>query len=66
MCQCFYSVPLRYSGRRLDVRLGAERIEALDGKKIVADHARAVGKGIQVLLALASPARLTACVLTRG
>jgi transposase len=36
----FYSVPARYSGRRLDVRVGAESIEALDGAKVVARHPR--------------------------
>jgi transposase len=36
----FYSVPARYSGRRLDVRVGAETIEALDGKRVVAHHPR--------------------------
>ncbi len=24
--QCFYSVPVRYAGRRIDVRLGADRV----------------------------------------
>ena len=43
--QSFYSVPVRYAGRRIDVRLGAETVEALDGAKVVAPHARAVGKG---------------------
>ena len=36
----FYSVPARYSGRRLDVRVGAETMEALDGAKVVARHPR--------------------------
>jgi len=27
--QCFYSVPVRFAGGRIDVRLGAERVEAL-------------------------------------
>jgi hypothetical protein len=48
--QCFYSVPVRFAGRRLDVRLGAERVEALDGAAIVARHARAVAKGTEVLV----------------
>ena len=29
--QCFYSVPVRFVGRRVEVRLGAETIEVLDG-----------------------------------
>jgi transposase len=47
--QCFYSVPVRYVGRRLDVRLGAERIEALDGAHLVASHPRALARGSEVL-----------------
>lgn len=48
--QCFYSVPVRFAGGRIDVRLGAERVEALDSKTVVADHVRAVGKGTEVLI----------------
>jgi transposase len=47
--QCFYSVPVRFAGRRLDVRLGAEGVEALDGSAVVAAHSRAVAKGSEVL-----------------
>src|SRR5665648_234507 len=42
--QCFYSVPARYTGRRLTVRLGAATVEVLDGSTLVAAHARAVGR----------------------
>jgi transposase len=38
----FYSVPARYSGRRLDVRVGAETVEALDGARVVARHPRSL------------------------
>ncbi len=48
--QCFYSVPVRFAGRRIDVRLGAERVDALDGSALVASHARAVAKGTEVLV----------------
>ena len=48
--QCFYSVPVRHAGRRLDVRLGAERVQVFDGARVIADHARAVGKGIETLV----------------
>jgi transposase len=48
--QCLYSVPVRFAGRRVDVRLGAETVEALDGKKVVACHPRGVVKGAQVLV----------------
>jgi hypothetical protein len=47
--QSFYSVPVRYAGRRIDVRLGAERVSAIDGASVVATHPRAPGKGAQVL-----------------
>ncbi len=42
--QCTYSVPARYAGRRLTVRLGASAVEVLDGPTTVARHERAVGK----------------------
>ncbi|MBA2624631.1 MAG: hypothetical protein H0U89_03380 [Acidimicrobiia bacterium] len=45
---CTYSVPARYAGRRLEVRVGAEAIEVLDGSKVVARHARGL-KGDEVL-----------------
>ena len=48
--QCFYSVPQRFAGRRLDVRLGADRVEVFDGGHRVAVHPRAVGKGVEVLV----------------
>jgi transposase len=38
----WYSVPARYVRRRLDVRVGAERIEVLDGARVVASHARSL------------------------
>lgn len=47
--QCFYSVPVGYAGRRVDVRLGAERIEVLEGSRVIASHERAVKKGTEVL-----------------
>jgi transposase len=47
--QCFYSVPARYAGRRLAVRLSARTVEISDGGKIVARHERAVGKYVEVL-----------------
>ena len=39
-----------YAGRRIDVRLSAERVAAFDGAKVVADHPRAVTKGDEVLV----------------
>jgi transposase len=47
--QCFYSVPVSYVGRKIDVRLGASFVEALDGKKVLARHERAVRKGTETL-----------------
>ena len=46
---CVYSVPARYAGRRLEVRIGAELIEVFDGARLVAVHARAL-KGDEVLV----------------
>jgi hypothetical protein len=48
--QCFYSVPVRYVGRRIGVRLGAETIEALEGTKTVAAHPRLVTKASESLV----------------
>jgi transposase len=47
--QSFYSVPARYAGRRLTVRLGATTVEVLDGARVVAAHDRAVGRYAEVL-----------------
>jgi len=47
--QCYYSVPVRYAGRRLPVRLSATRVEVLDGARVVATHERAAGKYVEVL-----------------
>lgn len=47
--QNFYSVPARYAGRRLPVRLSAGRVEVLDGSRMVAVHDRAFGRFTEVL-----------------
>jgi transposase len=47
--QCYYSVPARYAGRRLAVRLSATTVEVLAGTQTVARHERAVGKHVEVL-----------------
>jgi transposase len=47
--QCHYSVPARYAGRRLGVRLSATTVEVLDGATIVAHHDRAAGRYVEVL-----------------
>ncbi len=47
--QCYYSVPVRYVGRRLTVRMTATRVEVLDGPKVVAAHVRAIGRYVDVL-----------------
>jgi transposase len=46
---CYYSVPVRYARRRLDVRLGADVVEVLDGARVVARHPRG-RKGDEVLV----------------
>lgn len=46
--QANYSVPARYVRQRLDVRVGAETIEVLDGVTVVARHRRG-RKGDEVL-----------------
>lgn len=46
---CLYSVPVRYAGRRVDVRVGADCIEVLDGARVVATHPRGL-KGDEVLV----------------
>lgn len=48
--QSYYSVPARLAGRRLKVRLGAGRVEVMDGAAVVASHERSVRKGEQVLV----------------
>ncbi len=48
--QNFYSVPVRYAGRRLGVRLGAESVEVRDGPTTVARHARAMGTKTETLV----------------
>lgn len=47
--QCFYSVPARYAGRRLAVRLAARAVEVYDAATLVARHERAVGRYVEVL-----------------
>jgi len=47
--QSYYSVPARYSGRRLGVRLSATTVEILDAGTIVAKHERAAGRYVEVL-----------------
>ena len=48
--QNHYSVPARYAGRRLAVRLSATAVQALDGPRVVAAHERAAGKYGEVLI----------------
>ena len=45
---CLYSAPARLVGRRVDVRVGAETIEILDGNRTIAAHPRGL-KGDEVL-----------------
>jgi hypothetical protein len=48
--QNYYSVPARYAGRRLPVRLSATAVEVLDGPQAVARHERAAGKYAEILV----------------
>ena len=48
--QNYYSVPARYAGRRLPVRLSATAVEVLDGPQIVARHDRTAGKYAEILV----------------
>src|SRR5262249_52969877 len=48
--QNYYSVPARYAGRRLAVRLSARTVEALDGSRVLAVHERSAGKYAEVLV----------------
>jgi hypothetical protein len=47
--QNYYSVPARYAGRRVAVRLSAMSVQVLDGPQVVAVHERAAGKHAEVL-----------------
>jgi hypothetical protein len=47
--QNYYSVPARYAGHRLPVRLSAATAEVLDGPQVVARHERAAGKHGEIL-----------------
>jgi transposase len=48
--QNYYSVPARYAGRRLAVRLSATTVQALDGPQVIAGHERSAGKYAEVLV----------------
>ena len=47
--QNYHSVPARYAGRRLPVRLSATAVEVLDGPRVVARHDRVAGKYAEIL-----------------
>ena len=46
---CQYSVPARFIGHRLRVKLSASTVTAFDRNTVVARHHRAIGKGVKVL-----------------
>jgi hypothetical protein len=48
--QNYYSVPARYAGRRLAVRLSATTVQALDGPQVIVGHERSAGKHAEVLV----------------
>lgn len=47
--QNHYSVPARYVGRRLTVRLTATTVTVLEGGSVVADHERLIGRYLESL-----------------
>jgi hypothetical protein len=46
---CQYSVPARYIGHRLRVKLTGSAVTAYDRSTVVARHQRAIGRGVKVL-----------------
>jgi hypothetical protein len=46
---CQYSVPARFIGHRVRVKLSSTTVRVFDRDSLVAEHERAVGKGVQVL-----------------
>ena len=46
---CQYSVPARFIGHRVRVKLSSTTVRVFDRDTLVAQHERAVGKGVQVL-----------------
>jgi len=46
---CQYSVPARFIGHRVRVKLSSTRVTVFERNTVVACHERAVGKGVQVL-----------------
>jgi transposase len=48
--QSYYSVPARYAGRRLEVRLGATSLTVYDAATILAEHSRSLHKYSQDLV----------------
>ena len=46
---CQYSVPARFIGHRVRVKLSSTTVVVFDRNVVVASHERAVGKGVQVL-----------------
>ena len=48
--QSYYSVPARFAGRRLEVRLGATEVIVTDAGTVVATHTRSLHKGSEDLV----------------
>jgi transposase len=48
--QSYYSVPARYAGRRIEVRLGATTVTAVEAGTVVATHTRSLHKGSEDLV----------------
>jgi hypothetical protein len=48
--QSHYSVPARLAGTQVTVKLGARRVQVLDGTRVIADHARSLHKYTEDLM----------------
>ncbi|MPV51059.1 IS21 family transposase [Pseudactinotalea sp. HY160] len=48
--QCYYSVPARFAGRRVQVKLGATSVVAISDGVVVARHVRSIHKNSEDLL----------------
>ncbi len=48
--QSYYSVPVRYAGARIEVRLGACTVRAVVAGQVVAEHTRSLHKGSEDLI----------------
>ncbi|MFN2592166.1 MAG: IS21 family transposase [Candidatus Dormibacteria bacterium] len=48
--QCYYSVPARFSRKRVDVRLGGRQLQVVHQGRVVATHGRLIHRGSEELV----------------